>query len=113
MSSKSAPGKQTRTWPITRSVPRWRGRPACNIRTPRTGRFSFPYPSGGPRFGAEACRRLHIHRDDPGHALLLHGDADQLTGHFHRDLVVRDEQELGLLSHLLDHAAKAFGVGIV
>ena len=44
-----------------------------------------------------AGRGLHVHRHDARDALLLHGDADQLLGHFHRDLVVADEQELRFL----------------
>ena len=34
---------------------------------------------------------LHIDGDDAGNALLLHGHANQLLGHFHGDLVVADE----------------------
>jgi hypothetical protein len=44
-------------------------------------------------------RGLHVHRHDARDALLLHGHADQLLGHFHRDLVVADEEELRALAH--------------
>jgi len=35
---------------------------------------------------------------DARHALLLHGDANQLLGHLHRDLVVADEEKLRALA---------------
>ena len=62
---------------------------------------------------AMPTRRVHVHRDDARHALLLHRHADQLLGHFHRDLVVADEEELRALAHLADQLAVALGVGVV
>ena len=62
---------------------------------------------------ASADRRVHVHRHDARDALLLHRHADQLLGHFHRDLVVADEEELGALAHLGDELGIALGVGVV
>jgi hypothetical protein len=56
---------------------------------------------------------LHVHRHDARYALLLHRHTDQLVGHLHRNLVVRDEEELGMVGHALDHAAEALGIGVV
>src|SRR6187399_2712723 len=63
-----------------------------------------PPPSasgGGERLRAAGRRScvghghggLHVHRHDARNALFLHGHADQLLGHLHRDLVVADEEE--------------------
>ena len=45
--------------------------------------------------------------------MFLHGHADQLLGHFHGDLVVADEQELGFLAHAGHQLGVALGVGVV
>jgi hypothetical protein len=62
---------------------------------------------------AVAQRLFDIDFHHARHALLLHGDADQLLRHFHGDLVVRNEDELGLRRHALDHLAEAHGVRVV
>src|SRR3990170_5972276 len=74
----------------------------------------------GPLLGSSRCyllskfkRLLDIHGDDPGDALLLHSDADQLPRHLHCELVVADEQELCLLGHLAHQVAEALDVGVV
>jgi hypothetical protein len=43
----------------------------------------------GPR---RSLPPIQAHRHDTRYALLLHRHADQLVGHLHRDLVVRDEE---------------------
>ena len=61
----------------------------------RDGQASCATPAQAA--SARPTRGFHVHRHDARHALLLHGHADQLLGHFHRDLVVADEQELRAL----------------
>jgi hypothetical protein len=70
-------------------------------------------PLSRHRFVAHAQRFLDIDLDDARDALLLHRDADQLARHLHGDLVVRDEEELRLRRHALDHLAEALGVAVV
>ena len=47
------------------------------------------------------------------HALFLHGHAHQLLRQLHGDLVVADEEELGVLRHFLDQRAQPFGIGVI
>src|SRR4249920_1536897 len=61
----------------------------------------------------DAERLLDVHGHHARHALLGHRHADELGGDLHRDLVVADEQELGLVGHLADEAAESLGVGVV
>src|SRR5690606_9984328 len=63
--------------------------------------------------GSQLDGRIDVYRHDTRNALFLHGHADQMLGHLHRDLVVRDEQELRLLAHGADQIGIALGVGIV
>ena len=44
--------------------------------------------------GRQGHGGVHIDRDQAGDAGFVHGDAEQLLGEFHGDLVVRDEDEL-------------------
>ncbi len=67
-------------------------------------------PSGGFQ---HAGGRLHVHRHDARHTLLLHGHADELLRHLHRDLVVADEEELRFLGHGAHQSGVALGVGVV
>ena len=50
------------------------------------------------RLFGELHRLFDVDRHHARHARLLHGDAEQLLGDFHRDLVVADEQELRVLA---------------
>ena len=56
---------------------------------------------------------FHVYCHNARNALLLHRHTDQLLGHFHGDLVVTDEQELGFFAHALDQLGITFGVAIV
>ena len=56
---------------------------------------------------------VDIHRHDARDTRFGHGHADQLLRHFHGDLIVCDEQKLGVLRHFLDQLAIAFGIRIV
>src|SRR3954471_3034499 len=91
------------TTPTTAAAPST-SRPSCR---------SVMATASGREFLPDAQRFLDIHRDDPGHAGLRHGDADQLLGHLHRDLVVADEQELRLRRHLAYQVAEALRVAVV
>src|SRR5450830_2197125 len=63
-------------------------------------------PSDCLHLRTERDSRFHVYGNDAGNALLLHGHADQLIGHFHGDLVMRNEQELGIGGHAFDHIAE-------
>src|SRR5688500_7458981 len=88
---------------------------AATAATPRTSRPSWRsvMRALGGQLLPDAKRLLDVHRDHARDARLGHGDADQLLGHLHRDLVVADEQELRLRRHALDEIAETRGVGIV
>ena len=47
-------------------------------------------------------RSIHVDGHHARNALLLHGHAYQLLGHFHGDFVVADEQKLGVGTHAAD-----------
>ena len=69
--------------------------------------------SGGFRLSRQRGSGLHIHSNDPRDTMLLHRHTDQLLRHFHRALVMRNEQELRLSRHALDHGAEALGVRVI
>ena len=56
---------------------------------------------------------FHVNGHNARNALLLHGDTNQLFGHFHGNFVVTDEQELSFFAHALHQLDIALGVGIV
>lgn len=64
-------------------------------------------------FSGHLHGRINIDGNDTRNPLLLHGNADQLLGHLHGDLVVRDEQELGLLAHAAHKIGIALGIGVI
>src|SRR5688572_18821606 len=104
----------------TRAAPRagWRA-PGHGCRRER--RRSPPLRSGADRSEAlsggellpHAQRLIDVDGDDARYARLGHRHADELLGHLHRDLVVADEEELGLRGHALDEVAEATGVRVV
>ena len=51
--------------------------------------------------------------DKSRYAWFLHGNADQLSRHFHGDLVVRDEYELHLFGHRANDFAEAIDICVV
>ena len=59
---------------------------------------------GGCRFGLDL---VELDGDEVGDASLLHGDAVELGGGLHGELVVGDEHELGVGRHLLHQFDKA------
>jgi len=52
----------------------------------------FPTPPSGSIAHLQGFFDIHFHH--ARHAAFLHGDADQLFGHFHRDFIMGNEQEL-------------------
>src|SRR5688500_15772096 len=88
---------------------------AATAATPRTSRPSWRsvMRALGGQLLPDAKRLLDVHRDHARDARLGHGDADQLLGHLHRDLVVADEQELRLRRHALHQVAEALGIAVV
>ena len=52
----------------------------------------FPLPPSGRIAHLQGFFDIHFHH--ARHAAFLHGDADQLFGHFHRDFIMGNEQEL-------------------
>src|SRR5260221_5904305 len=73
--------------PIT-SRPNWRS-------VMKSGRQLLPHAQG----------LVDIHRHHARDTRLGHRHPDQLLGHLHGDLVVADDQELGLARHVLDQVA--------
>ena len=56
---------------------------------------------------------MNIDFNDPRDTRLIHRYTNQLFAHFHRHLVVGDEQELRGRRHLFHQLAEAIGVGII
>src|SRR5215218_8120462 len=87
---------------------------ASTAATPIASRPSWKsvMKSGGELL-PDAQRLVDVDGDDARYARLGHGHPDQLLGHFHRDLVMADEQELRLRRHALDQLAETRGVRVV
>ena len=56
---------------------------------------------------------FELHRQEPGHVGLGHGRAVDVVGHFHRLVVVGDEDELGLVLDRLQEVEEAGQVDVV
>src|SRR4051794_37922812 len=56
---------------------------------------------------------LDLHRHHSRYAPFLHGNADQLVRHFHRDFVVADKDKLGLARHFAHKIAKTVSIAVV
>src|SRR5438876_8976814 len=61
----------------------------------------------------DAQRFVDVDRHHARDAGFRHGDPDQLLGELHRDLVVADEEELGLRRHASHQLAEPYGVRVV
>src|SRR5690242_20129712 len=92
---------------------------ATTIRTPATisascsELMSWSSSRSELRLGREFECLGDVHGDHAGNTGIRPRYADQLVRHLHRDLVVRDEQELRFTRHLLHHLAEAVRVRVV